>query len=87
MTMTYGTGTTWIPSTKTFGARLALVRWRMGWNVKEAAVACGLSESNWRGWELDGRMPHKLNEVAKQISASTGVNKHWLIDGEGDPSD
>jgi hypothetical protein len=74
--------TAWIPSTKTFGARLALVRWRMGWNVKEAALACGLNESSWRGWELDGRLPHKLNEVAGKIAKSTGVNKYWLIEGD-----
>jgi transcriptional regulator with XRE-family HTH domain len=83
--MSITTETAWIPSTKTFGARLALVRWRMGWNVKEAALACGLNESNWRGWELDGRLPHKLNEVAGKIAKSTGVSKYWLI--EGDPSD
>lgn len=81
------TDTAWIPSTATFGARLALVRWRMGWNVREAAQACDLKESNWRGWELDGRLPHRLNEVAGKIAATTGASKYWLIDGEGQPSD
>jgi hypothetical protein len=79
--------TTWIPSTSTFGARLALVRWRMTWNIAEAAAACGLNESNWRGWELDGRSPRGLNDVADRISEATGVDKYWLIDGEGQPSD
>ena len=79
------TGTSWIPSTRTFGARLALVRWQMGWNVKEAAEACGLKESNWRGWELDGRMPQKLNDVAGAIAMATGANKYWLMDGEKQP--
>lgn len=59
----------------------------MGWNVKEAALACGLSESNWRGWEMDGRLPHKLNEVAAKIAKTSGVSKYWLMDGEGQPSD
>lgn len=85
--VTQVTDSAWIPSTATFGARLALVRWRMGWNVKEAAQACDLKESNWRGWELDGRLPHRLNEVAGKIAVTTGVSKYWLIDGEGQPSD
>lgn len=84
MTMT---DTGWIPSTKTLGARLALVRWRMGWNLSEAAEACGISESNWRSWEVDGRNPRDLNAMAQSIAERSGVRKYWLIDGEGDPSD
>jgi hypothetical protein len=34
----------WVPEL-TFGARLALVRHRMGWNIKEAAAACDLPRS------------------------------------------
>lgn len=59
----------------------------MGWNVKEAARACGLNESNWRGWEMDGRLPHKFADVAAKISRKTGASKYWLMDGEGQPSD
>ena len=45
----------WVPDTSTFGARLALVRQRMGWNLKEAALACQLPQGSWREWELKGR--------------------------------
>ena len=72
----------WIPSTDTFGARLALVRWRMGWNQKEAALACGLSQASWRGWELDGRGPRDLADVAARISARTGVDDYWILTGK-----
>lgn len=72
----------WIPNTETFGARLALVRWRMGWNQKEAALACGLSQASWRGWELDGRGPRDLAEVAAKISSRTGVDDYWILTGK-----
>lgn len=72
----------WIPNTDTFGARLALLRWRMGWNQKEAALACGLSQASWRGWELDGRGPRDLAEVASKIAERTGADKYWIITGE-----
>ncbi len=47
----------WVPDTSTFGARLALVRQRMGWNLKEAALACQLPQGSWREWELKRRKP------------------------------
>lgn len=72
----------WIPSTDTFGARLALVRWRMGWNQKEAALACGLSQASWRGWELNGRGPRDLADVAARISDRTGVDDYWILTGK-----
>lgn len=77
----------WVPTTEAFGARLALVRHRMGWNISEAAQACGLSESNWRGWELQGRQPHKFQKVAEAISTVTGVDPVWLMMGKPQPSD
>ncbi|QYC54958.1 Cro protein [Arthrobacter phage Popper] len=72
----------WIPSTDTFGARLALVRWRMGWNQKEAALACGISQPTWRGWELEGRGPRDLADVAARIAARTGVDEYWIMTGK-----
>lgn len=71
----------WIPDDTDFGARLALVRWRMGWNIKEAAAACGVPAASWRLWELGGAQPRKLMVVGRQISSRTGVNLAWLVDG------
>ena len=45
----------WIPSTSDFAARLVLVRHQMGWNLKEAALACGVKAQSWREWELESR--------------------------------
>lgn len=74
--------TKWVPRPDTFGARLALVRWRMGWNLKEAALACGFPEGNWREWETNGRVPRNIAEVALQISEHTrGVDDYWLMTG------
>lgn len=71
----------WIPSTDDFGARLALLRWRMGWNQKEAALACGLSPQSWREWEVLGRAPRNQVDVARQISERTGVDDYWILTG------
>ena len=49
----------WRPDLSAFGARLALVRQRMGWNVKEAADHCRLPPQSWRSWEA-GRTPRDL---------------------------
>jgi len=76
----------WIPSTSTFGARLALVRWKMGWNLKEASLACGLTQNSWQQWEA-GSMPRNLVDAVGKIATHTGVNRNWLMFGEGDPSD
>jgi hypothetical protein len=74
----------WIPDASTFGARLALVRWRMGWNVKEAERECNLSQNTWSGWEA-GAQPRNYVEVVGSIVWKTGVNKMWLMTGEGSP--
>jgi hypothetical protein len=71
-----------VPATDTFAARLALIRQRMGWNLKEAALACALPASSWRGWELSGSRPHNYVEVCRVISTTTGCNYRWLVDGE-----
>lgn len=72
----------WIPDDSTFGARLALIRQRMGWgNVKEAATACRLPTESWRTWERDGVEPRGLQRIATQISNATGCDLIWLMGG------
>jgi len=68
----------WRPDDSTFGARLALIRHACGWNIKEAALACGLPVQSWRNWENDQRMPHDLVKVCTAISQRTGVDIGWL---------
>lgn len=74
----------WIPDVSTFGARLALVRWRMGWNVREAERECNLSQNTWGNWE-EGALPRDLNSVVNRIVLRTQVAKMWLLTGEGSP--
>lgn len=72
----------WIGTDSTFGARLALVRQRMGWgNVKTAAEACGLPVESWRNWERDGMEPRRLVTIAMSISTRTGCDLLWLVHG------
>jgi len=76
----------WVPPVDTLGARLALVRQHMGWgNVKEAAESCGVPVQSWRTWERDGGIPRDILRIAKRVSAVTGVNYYWLLDGEAVP--
>ncbi len=70
----------WTATDETFGARLALVRQRMQWNVTEAARECGINQQNWRLWE-QGREPHRMVLAAKQIAARTGCDYLWLVHG------
>lgn len=71
----------WVPSDTAFAARLALVRHKMGWNAKEAALACGLSAQSWRNWETGGMRPHDYAQVCQAIAARTGANVEWLALG------
>lgn len=72
----------WMPDDSTFGARLALVRQRMGWgNVREAAVQCGVPAESWRTWERDGVEPRRIVEIAGLISRRTGCDYGWLLAG------
>lgn len=74
--------TPWIPAVESFGARLALVRQRMGWtNVKEAATACGLPAENWRRWERGESEPRRLVTIAMTIATRTGCDYLWLVHG------
>jgi hypothetical protein len=75
-----------VPRTNSFGARLALIRWHMGWNMKEAALACGFSQQSWRGWELLGHDPRGFAEVAERISERTGIDEYWILTGKEQPA-
>lgn len=74
--------TGWIVDTSTFGARLALVRNRMQWNMKEAARECGQPAATWRLWELEGvRADDPPIAASKIIAARTGCDFRWLVHG------
>ena len=75
-----------VPTLDEFGARIALIRWQMRWNQKEAALATGLPPGSWREWEVTGRAPRNLVEVSRKISAATGIDDYWIMTGrEGGP--
>lgn len=76
--------TGWLPM-NTFGARLALIRQRMGWNTTEAAAACGLNDQSWRNWEKEGGV-RDFPQVCAKIAAATGCSLGWLMHG-GQPPD
>lgn len=79
-----GTTVPWTADASTFGARLALVRQRMGWgNVKVAADKCGLPVESWRNWERDGMEPRRLTTIAMTIATATGCDYLWLVFGPG----
>jgi len=91
MLYTYGMNTTtlekkWIPDTAQFGARLALVRWKMRWNLKEASLECGLTQNSWQNWE-EGAQPRNYMDAVDRIVKRTQVSRMWLMMGEGKPSD
>jgi transcriptional regulator with XRE-family HTH domain len=67
----------WVADASTFGARLALVRQRMGWNMKKAAVTCGIAQVTWSEWER-GRTPRNLISACEAISHATGCDVAWL---------
>lgn len=71
----------WVPDIDHFAVRLVLVRHQMGWNAKEAALACGISPQSWREWELGGRRPRDYEGVCRQIAERTGCDLIWLMVG------
>ena len=75
----------WVPGTQNFAVRLVLVRHEMGWNLKEAALACGVAAASWREWELSGRRPRDYEGVCKQIAARTQCDLIWLMAGNPNP--
>lgn len=72
-------GEPWVPE-DTFGARLALIRQRMSWNVKEAAEACGLTGQSWHNWE-NGSLPRDLYKTVTLIADAAGCDRTWLLMG------
>lgn len=75
----------WIPRADDFATRLVLIRHEMGWNLKEAALACGIRAQSWREWELEHRKPRDYELVCGQIAARSGCNKVWLMTGYAPP--
>jgi hypothetical protein len=76
----------WIPDDGTFGARLALIRQKMGWgNVNKAGAECGIPPESWRTWERDNVEPRGYEAICKRISARTGVHLDWLMRGRTPP--
>lgn len=72
-------GESWVPD-DTFGARLAQIRQHFGWNVKEAAFACGIKVQSWRNWE-NGRLPRDYEAACNTIATHTGCDLDWLLRG------
>jgi transcriptional regulator with XRE-family HTH domain len=70
----------WTPDDREFGARLALIRQRMQWNIKEAARECGIPAASWGSWEA-GAMPRRYLESCRLIAERTGVDLGWLMMG------
>lgn len=62
------------------GARLALIRQRKQWNVKEAAEVCGIPTASWRAWE-HGASPRGMNQIARKIAERAGCSYTWLAAG------
>jgi hypothetical protein len=85
MTASRAHAANWVPDIANFATRLVLVRHELGWNAKEAALACGIKAQSWREWELLGRQPRDYEAVCRQIAARTGVDLVWLSLGIGPP--
>lgn len=80
--MTTQTTSAWVPDLGSYGARLALVRQHMGWNMKEAARECGLPQNSWLGWESTGHNPRDFVRVSEAISKRTGATVDGLLPGQ-----
>ena len=75
------------PDASQFGARLALVRHKMKWNVKEAALACGLPPATWRAWESTGALPRDYLGACRAIAQRANIDLDWLVYGPHPDSD
>jgi len=80
-TVTAQTTGAWVPTDHSFAARLALVRHRMGWNIKEAARECGQPAATWRLWEVEGTTPRDQVKLGRIIATRTGCDYLWLVHG------
>lgn len=75
--------TGWVPDpAHDFGARLALVRQHHAWNIRHAALTCGLDPESWRAWESQGRKPRDFAAVCQAISEHAGCSVIWLMTGQ-----
>lgn len=74
----------WIPDGGSLGARLALVRHSMNWNLKQAANECRLAMNAWARYE-QGIQPRDLLGTVDKIVARTGVDRMWLLTGDAPP--
>lgn len=70
----------WTPD-DTFGARLALIRNRMGWNMSEAATHCGTTDQSWRNWETGEAKPRAMDDIVAAIAKASGCDPVWLMFG------
>lgn len=77
-----GTRVPWVPTTDAFGVRLAMIRQLLHWNVKEAAIACGIPPGSWRQWEVFGSIPRDLVGTARAIADASGADMIWIMTGE-----
>jgi transcriptional regulator with XRE-family HTH domain len=57
-----------------------MIRQHYGWNVKQAATACGITVASWRDWE-HGRSPRDWQSRAAQIAERSGCDFVWLLTG------
>jgi transcriptional regulator with XRE-family HTH domain len=73
------TAEAWVPE-DTFGARLALIRQRLGLNITQAGELCGINEATWRTWER-GVTPRGLDRIVRKIATATRVDPNWLMWG------
>lgn len=64
-----------------FRVRIAAIRAERGWNVSQAAMACGLSVENWRKWEKNGRRPQAYEETCRRIADGSGYDRAWIASG------
>ena len=69
------------PNLDTFAARLAIIRWNHGLNMKEAATIVGVPPASWREWELNGKQPRDFMNVCRRISDRLNVDLQWLVFG------
>lgn len=53
----------------------------MDWNLKEAAIECGVPAASWKNWERGTSEPRRLVETCALISTRTGCDLLWLITG------
>ncbi len=53
--------------------------------MKEAALACRQPVESWRTWERDNVHPRDIVRIAREISAATGCDYYWLLDGATGP--